>query len=149
MSLDKFGEKSVASKSSASAGRSATDWISAALREIRETGIAYWAERVVAAYDQRYGPLTTAQRRSCLHQATDVALYGGQSAMEHWDARACIEAARKYNPDTPPEARPFTAAQRREFEDAMAKLRDPDVPMFAREHLLAIGEKIKARQCSS
>jgi hypothetical protein len=142
--MNEYGKKNIVSGPGVK--RVGTDWVATALQEIRETGIRYWAERVVAAYDQAYGPLTTAQWRSCLHQATDVALYG-EGAMEHWDARACIEAASKYNPDALPEPRPFTLAQRREFEDAMMDLRDPNVPMFAYSHLLAIGEKIEARQC--
>jgi len=44
--------------------------------------------------------------------------------------------------------RPFTPAERREFEDAMATLRDGSIPALLRNHLLGIGEQIEARQGS-
>jgi hypothetical protein len=45
--------------------------------------------------------------------------------------------------------RPFTPAERRDFDDAMAALRDPNVPMLARASLLAMGKQIEARQCKN
>lgn len=104
----------------------------------------------VLAFSERTARLIGAPRdKALLRVLTEMALTNGAAEFVYAGHKYTGQLVLKiYSQGREPDGNePFAKrAQWDEFSEAMRKLRDPDVPMYGREHLLKIGVRIEERQ---
>lgn len=118
-------------------------------REIRERSVLDFVNRVAKGMS---GEGDQARQDKALRAGLyAMVLHDGQAfawqGMTVDERMALGEWAKTFRPSDDDDWQPFaTRAEWDGFCEAMRKLRDPSEPMLGREHLLAIGEGIEARQ---